>query len=217
MKDVSELAPQRRRLLWVVAVVAGALAVAAPVEAWALAGSGGQHVVAETPSRSGSPLPTDTSASPPPSLPKGACASSQLRVEKVTPDVELAEQGAERRFAIVRIQNTGEACTFKVPKTLEVASDTGPDHAVDVRYGGYGDGVLFHIPAGRSYIAISETWALSNWPPLCSHPITQVKRVQIPLTAGTIKVHLQEPWKSVCASPSTTWMMEYHPVPGTNF
>jgi len=207
----------RRRLLWVAVVVAGALAVLVPVETWALAGTGEQHT-AEVRSHSLSHLPSDTpvSASPSPSLPKGTCTESQLTVGKVTSLTELAPLGMQRLFPIIRLQNSGEACTFQFPKLLEVASDTGPYRAVDVDLPRNG-GVPFHVPAGRSYIAISEMWPMPSQPSLCSDPITDVTRVRIPLAAGTIQVHLPAAWVSVCASPSTTAIMEYHPVPGTDF
>jgi len=207
------MASRRRRLLWVVVGVAATLAVVTPVGVWALAGTGGPYVAAESPSLLPSDAPVPASPSPP--LPKGVCVGSQLRAAKVTSDAGLAQLGMQRQLTVIRIQNSGEACTFKVPKILEVASDTGPYHAVDVGYGGYGADGLFHTAAGRSYIAISEEWAMPSQPPVCSDPITQVTRIDIPLAAGAIQVSLPEPWVSVCVSSGTTVIMEFQPPAGT--
>ena len=147
------------------------------------------------------------SVAPPRKERLSGCSASQLIAGKATHEWGLGTINTASVYVQQPILNSGASCTVYLPKTIEAMNAKGIHRRIKVVI------VLptsFRIPSrGRSTITIGAWWPMVNLPRWkCAHPIANVTKVAIPLSAGDLQINLGVVWHRACKSPANTSLMQ---------
>ena len=137
-----------------------------------------------------------------------ACSASQFVVGTPIDSPGDATVYNQADFVTQPLYNSGAACTFNIPDTVEVASATNPFHVVrtDTGYA-----TSYNIPHDTSVtVTLGASWRIPGlqFPgstlPTCDAPITNVSRVAIPIDASNLQITLGNlwHWQKVCTTPA---------------
>jgi hypothetical protein len=152
------------------------------------------------------------SASPQPvvSTPSGTspwCTIGGLELTAVEAGGGYGAEGTALAFATLSIRNTEAVCLFALPRSLEVAGESGQFVTVPVTPLDSDGPSAYTIPHGTFRLILGETWPLE--PPAgherCASTVRDVTIVRIPLKGSDfLPATLAGPWREVCAAASTT-------------
>lgn len=164
-----------------------------------------------TPSATVPVAPSSTEVASPSQVPSagGACSASQFVLGKTTSAPGFGTVGTTSLYVTQPLRNAGDTCVLDLPATIMVASATGPFQPVTAVNAG--TATSFTIRSGQSLSIVLGAWwwiggSTENGTPLpappCTDPISDVTRVEFPLSLGSIQIDLGTVWHKVCFSPA---------------
>ena len=157
-----------------------------------------------------------SSAAPLPSV-GGTCTASQLVLGKPTSGYGYGSLGTSVVFVTQPVRNAGGSCALQLPRTIGVAPATGPFQPV--RVVNTGTAASVNLRSGQSVkLVIGDSWwirdadgqPMVSWAPRCANPISDVTRVEFPLSSGRLEIDFDIPWHEVCPSPASVSVTVEH-------